>query len=136
MQTFLPYPNFANSAKALDRLRLGKQRIETLQILHALLGVSDGWVNHPATRMWRGHEARLALYGAEICNEWIQRGYRDSLQQIFIDYIHALPFSGYPPWFGDEDFHRAHRANLVRKDPTFYIPLFGDLPPEPYIWPV
>jgi len=30
MQTFLPYPGFADSARVLDRRRLGKQRGEAL----------------------------------------------------------------------------------------------------------
>lgn len=38
MQTFLPYPDFEDSAHALDQLRLGKQRVENLQIMQALLG--------------------------------------------------------------------------------------------------
>lgn len=33
MQTFLPYPDFALSAKVLDNKRLGKQRLEAKQIL-------------------------------------------------------------------------------------------------------
>lgn len=36
MQTFLPYPNFNESAQVLDRQRLGKQRVEVLQILQAI----------------------------------------------------------------------------------------------------
>ena len=36
MQTFLPYPDFAESAKVLDNKRLGKQRVECLQIMKAL----------------------------------------------------------------------------------------------------
>ncbi|HET9348893.1 MAG TPA: pyrimidine dimer DNA glycosylase/endonuclease V, partial [Arthrobacter sp.] len=31
MQTFLPFPDFQQSAAALDRARLGKQRVEALQ---------------------------------------------------------------------------------------------------------
>lgn len=38
MQTFLPYSNFAESAKILDRYRLGKQRVECLQIFKTLKG--------------------------------------------------------------------------------------------------
>ena len=37
MQTFLPYPDFERSAKVLDNKRLGKQRVEVLQILNVLL---------------------------------------------------------------------------------------------------
>lgn len=39
MQTFLPYPNFVASARVLDNKRLGKQRVENLQIMQVLLGV-------------------------------------------------------------------------------------------------
>ncbi|MDQ1681515.1 MAG: hypothetical protein QOH99_56, partial [Frankiaceae bacterium] len=35
MQTFLPYADFGASARVLDDRRLGKQRVETLQILRA-----------------------------------------------------------------------------------------------------
>lgn len=38
MQTFLPYADFAESASVLDQKRLGKQRVETLQIFQALTG--------------------------------------------------------------------------------------------------
>jgi hypothetical protein len=63
VQTFLPLPDFAESAAVLDRQRLGKQRVEVLQLLGALTGQRPGWVNHPAARMWRGHERALARYG-------------------------------------------------------------------------
>ena len=33
MQTFLPFADFAETAAVLDHRRLGKQRIEVLQIL-------------------------------------------------------------------------------------------------------
>ena len=36
MQVFLPYPHFTMTALVLDRSRLGKQRVEALQILKAL----------------------------------------------------------------------------------------------------
>jgi len=39
MQTFLPYPDFKRSAQVLDRQRLGKQRVENLQLMTALTGV-------------------------------------------------------------------------------------------------
>lgn len=37
MQTFLPYADFAKSAASLDMMRLGKQRVETYQILQKLV---------------------------------------------------------------------------------------------------
>ena len=49
MQTFLPVADFAESARLLDSPRLGKQRVETLQVLRALELPDYGWVSHPAT---------------------------------------------------------------------------------------
>ena len=45
MQTFLPYSNYPASARVLDNKRLGKQRVEVLQILKALAGESkfESW---------------------------------------------------------------------------------------------
>jgi len=38
MQTFLPYPDFEASLRALDYRRLGKQRLEALQLIRAISG--------------------------------------------------------------------------------------------------
>lgn len=108
MQTFLPYPDFAESAAVLDQKRLGKQRVENLQIMQALIGyrlqtrkrkridhklrwvdvpekewkfvVADGqgWVNHPAVLMWAKTPRALMVYQDAICDEWESRGYHDT----------------------------------------------------------
>src|SRR3954465_9215602 len=54
MQTFPPVADFAGSARLLDTPRLGKQRVETLQILRAIELPDYGWANHPAAPLWRG----------------------------------------------------------------------------------
>lgn len=54
MRTFLPYPDLRASCVVLDDKRLGKQRVETSQILRALTWPRFAWKNHPAVRMWRG----------------------------------------------------------------------------------
>ncbi len=83
MQTFLPYPNFHLTAECLDNKRLGKQRVEAWQVLRALRGETKGWVNHPATVMWRGHEQSLILYGLVISTEWRKRGFQDVMTDRF-----------------------------------------------------
>lgn len=138
VNTFLPYPSFTDSAKVLDYKRLGKQRVEAVQILRANLGLSKGWTNHPAAVMWRGHEWKLAEYGLAICEEWIFRGYKDSLLPEFEKALEVLPHGvlgpqNLPWWLGNEDFHRSHRSNLKRKDPSHYL---WDEPLDlPYLWP-
>lgn len=139
MQTFLPSPIFSDSAEMLDRLRLGKQRVETLQIMTALL-YNKGWVNHPITKMWAGYEWSLFEYQKAICGEWTKRGYEDSCLWKTFDLFRGQrnrPTKVIPPWLGNKDFHLAHQSNLIRKDPEHYGPLFPGVPDNlPYIYPI
>lgn len=131
MQTFLPYPDFNRSASVLDMKRLGKQRVECLQLIRG------SWPNHPASKMWRGHEYALGEYGLAICNEWKDRGYNDTCyDKISIEMAKFLD-TGNPKWIGDEDFHLAHKSNLLRKDFDFYSKFWPDIAADlPYIWPI
>lgn len=140
MQTFLPivYPgrpldSFWMSAQVLDRQRLGKQRVEALQIYRTLTGLSKGWTNHPAVRMWRGYEAALSAYGRQMCLAWIARGYKDTCLERFGPTVG----DSYPWWMWDPKFSASHRANLLRKNSAWYGQ-FGwtDDPALPYVWPV
>jgi hypothetical protein len=137
MQTFLPFPDFKASAAVLDRQRLGKQRIEVVQLLRALLVPGAGWANHPAAKMWRGYEKALARFGLCACVEWIERGYKDSQVEVILGYMDGLPETGNPPWLGRDDVHEAYRSNLLRKAPEYYRPFWPDNPDNlPYVWPV
>ena len=71
MQTFLPEADFDQTAKHLDRKRLIKQSVENLQVLKSLAGLysSGAWKNHPAVKMWNGHEDWLFLYNESIIKE-------------------------------------------------------------------
>lgn len=135
MQTFLPYPDFYQSAACLDRQRLGKQRVEGYQILRTLLGISSGWANHPATRMWRGYEHVLRAYTDACIDEWLARGYVNNI--VLPTIPPEYPYQGKPPWLGDDRLHSSHRSNLLRKQPSHYNQ-FGwtDDPAAPYYWPV
>lgn len=137
MQTFLPYPDFQKSAESLDDQRLGKQRVEGYQILRNLCGYTDGWSNHPAVKMWQGHEKSLLLYTTAMCCEWIMRGFQDTIGDKLLELeLPSESSSERPSWMGNEDFHRSHRANLVTKDHFHYGPQFGMLPYEGYVWPI
>lgn len=131
MQTFLPYPDFRESAKALDYKRLGKQRVEAWQILKALRGETKGWTNHPAVLMWRGHEDALEQYGREMCLEWRERGYVDNM----LDRFQHKPAAKMPSWLGDDRLHVSHQSNLIRKYPEYYQEQFPDVPNNlEYFW--
>jgi hypothetical protein len=133
MQTFLPYPDYRKSAKALDYRRLGKQRVEAMQILKVLSNPdAKGWRNHPAVKMWRGYEDALGYYMNAMIDEWVERGYKNTMVKI----VPRWPCD-MPPWLGDNDFHRAHQSNLIRKDAAHYGPLFPGVPSDlPYVWPM
>ena len=62
MQTFLPYASFTDSLKALDNKRLGKQRVEAMQVLKALHIPDYGWRHHPCVKMWNGYDKALCDY--------------------------------------------------------------------------
>ena len=140
MQTFLPYPDFAQSAKCLDNKRLGKQRVECLQILKALSDPSYGWQNHPAVKMWEGYKRPLLEYGLAICAEWTKRYFQDTCAAkmiALVNNVDELTDKVGPCWLGDSAFHASHRSNLLRKDPVWYGQ-FGWTEPHdlPYIWPI
>lgn len=136
MQTFLPLKDFKKSAEILDYRRLGKQRVEVLQLLKALSGETKGWVNHPATRMWKGHINSLVEYGEAMCNEWISRGYKDTCLDKIKIYKQIDTPTVNPRWLGNKEFHASHRSNLLRKKLDYYYK-FGwtESPGLPYIWP-
>lgn len=149
MQTFLPYPNFEKSVSVLDYRRLGKQRLEALQILQSVVSnhcssFPDflnntvikpfkvyGWGSHPAVRMWIGFEKALAVYFNNCVIEWTARGYRNSLDLIVVD-CHF----DYPQWIGDDIFHSSHRSALLFKDFNYYSKFgWSEQPELRYHWP-
>jgi hypothetical protein len=149
VQTFLPHPDFERSARALDLRRLGKQRVEALQVLRALTREGYGWQHHPAVRMWRGHAEALARYGLVCCAVWAERGFADTCATSIREDLGTVGLSAprpqaalaaaglLPGWLGDPDLHRSHQSALVRKDPDHYRTLFPDVPDDlPYHWPV
>ena len=149
MQTFLPVSDFTDSARLLDSPRLGKQRVETLQILRAIELPDYGWANHPAVLMWRGRTSALVAYGVAMARVWRERGFADSTEiQIgeFAPEVVGVPQTELgaagllPSWLGNEALHRSHRSNLIAKDPGFYrhrfAERFGPEPDDlPYVWP-
>src|SRR4051812_44766655 len=149
MQTFLPYPDFEATARVLDTRRLGKQRVEVIQIVRALTRPAYAWKSHPAVLMWSGYEEVLGTYGQVMSRVWVEQGFGDTCAATIADDLAAVGIEGLraqealaaagelPPWLGDEALHRSHQSALVRKDPDFYGPRFPGIPDDlPYLWPV
>jgi hypothetical protein len=133
MQTFLPYADFEKCATCLDSRRLGNQRLEALIILRTLRRqCPQGWRHHPAVKMWREYEDALAHYLNCMIDEWVRRGYRNTIRRRRVRRPIAMP-----RWLGDERLHASHRSNLLRKDPVWYGGFGWKEPPGlPYFWPL
>ena len=137
MQTFLPYPDYHQTAEVLDSSRLGNQCYnETFCLLNGK------WPHHPASKMWLQYDCQYSLcqYGIALAMELYRRGNIDTGVKWFGYYFdqskkYRNPRS--PPWLGNPDFHAAHRSNLLRKDFKYYSQ-FGWTEPDdlPYIWPI
>lgn len=112
MQTFLPYPDVRRSLKCLNKQRLLKQAVEAKQLINILHNKkTGGWVNHPATRMYRNNVGFLINYYntcLDLCKE-------AGINLTKLQKIEPLENQEPPFWFGDETFHLSHRANLWRK---------------------
>lgn len=149
MQTFLPCADFGETARVLDGRRLGKQRVETIQVLRALTVPGYGWRHHPAAAMWAGYEEALVRYGLDICSVWCQRGHADTCAATLVadlargtgmatprTQLELSAAGELPLWLGTSALHHSHQAALVRKNPAHYRPLFPDVPDDlPYVWP-
>lgn len=136
LQTFFPYNDF-RSVSLLDSKRLHNQFNEFLIIRRVLRGEERAWKNHPAVVMWRGYEVALSFYGLMIYEGMRDRGLvipaKVYLDQILSDLRGTLRI---PEWVGNENFHRAHRENLVRKDSRYYGGYFSEGSGDIYVWPI
>lgn len=144
MNTFLPYCQYPERvhgelracAASLDNKRLGKQRVEIKQILNTLDGHTKGWRHHPAVLMWRRYEIVLAYYGRACCQEWVGRGFTDSLEDFFNNRW-CRGHDIVPSWWGVSGLQASHRSNLLRKDRQHYRQFGWDESDDlPYLWPV
>lgn len=128
MQTFVPCSTFKRCAEVLDYRRLGKQRIEALQIENALIH-GGGWASHPAVLMWDGFIPALRQYRRAIILEWIARGYRNTMD------IPRATRCTMPNWWNGS-IHRSHRAALLYKDFHHYSRYWVIQPELDYYWPI
>lgn len=144
MQTFLPYSDIQKSAESLDKKRCWKQIVEAKQIINVLEGKTTAWQNHPAVKMWVGHTDLLKHYYNIFLHHCVEvhkintklwyyeckysEGTYDEKNgsRLFLNVVDILDVNELPWWFGQEQFHRSHRARLIEKNKEFYIPKFPE----------
>ena len=135
MQTLLPDASFEQTVTILDWKRLGKQRLEGMQIMKIITTPNyvGAWAHHPAVKMWRGYENALKLYVNTMITEWKRRGYVNTMLSYDLTGAEIL----FPTWLGDPRFHDSHKSNLLRKYAEYYSQFHWNVPDDlPYFWPV
>jgi hypothetical protein len=136
MNILLPLPSFTHSVAVLDRERLGKQRFDCRQVLAALRAERKGgsmtFGGEPVVTLWRGYESALALYYTFCVNEWVSRGYNNTMvtpydlatwqrrpgEDAFL--TENVAQIKLPHWLGDGKLHESHRAWLLSSAPDHY----------------
>lgn len=138
MQTFMAYKTYEESLRCLDYRRLGKQRVEAMQILNTLHGKNktNAWTNHPCVKMWKDYILELELYHDMAIALWIERGYNNTMKRYWDGAsIKELDSIEKPQWL-TKGFCDSHRSNLLRKDKVYYSQFGWNIEDNlPYIWP-
>lgn len=145
--TWLPYPDYKESASALDSQTLILQVDHVLAVLDVLHETSTSTFKGAPDRlvnMWRGHEPQLCEYGLEILEEAqsrpadirITKEDQDTLEW-HLDCASSGDFSlEKPKWFGDIDLHNSHKSGLLRLRPEYYRDKFDVSRTLEIVWPV
>jgi hypothetical protein len=69
-----------------------------------------GFCRHPIVEMWFGYEDALREYIDAHINEWIQRGYKNTMK------VYGIKAKKYPEWIYWEIFHNNHKGSLIKKE--------------------
>jgi hypothetical protein len=69
-----------------------------------------GFSTHPIVEMWFGYEDALKEYINAHIQEWIKRGYKNTMK------IYGVKAKRYPHWVYWEHFHDNHRGALIAKE--------------------
>jgi len=153
IQTWLPLPDFAESARTLTDGHLQDQRLHVLELLEFYHSVEESQLPEeyephrlltneaPIIRMWKGYVPQLAEYGLECCEEWgVRKAMLDPLYEHISFHLECAIGEEVdltkPNWFGDVDFHLSHQAALLKKNRQHYQRYFMADGDRAVVWPV
>jgi hypothetical protein len=149
--TWLPYPDFQESAAHLHKDDLAIQRWNILELAEWYHKVDPdrspiadnqrhNLDDHPITEMWEGHVLQLVTFGLVCCDVYSQiKGDRDPLVEQFMYHMDCANTEEAdmtkPSWFGDVEVHLSHRAELLRMRPKYYSAYFMPDQVRHMVWP-
>jgi len=121
VQIFRPYRDWARSAKVLDDRRLGKQRVETKQVLLAILRKLGVLMYFNGGRPYVGD---LVGYFYAIVEEWKARGHKNNIS--LADVVPLLAKVKGAPGTPITHVHEVeYRRVLILKEPCHYLRVFS-----------
>lgn len=145
VNTFVVADTPEECARLLDKLRLGKQRVEGMQIIDVLTSLENGikvknnaYVNHTATKMWSGYIPALKYYVNCMIREWIKRGCVNTMTIYDDEEVSDVM----PWWFKTKYLQMSHQMALLKKEYEYYESIFTftvyemrDYFLRGYVWP-
>jgi len=148
LTTLLPFPNFRETARVLNKKHLGVMRMNAYEIARIALIRDEEDPEYvkkedPAVEMWRGYGFALVAYACAMCDEYVARGFNDGIKAKLLVMVSEVvgmspdalegvahqdaleaeslaPNHPLPSWLGDEELHSAHRSILLRWDRVWY----------------
>lgn len=72
--------------------------------------IKMGFCNHPAVEMWYGYEDALMEYIDAHIEEWIDRGYKNTMK------IYGVKAKIHPKWCDWRELHENHKGALLKKE--------------------
>lgn len=72
--------------------------------------IKMGFCNHPAVEMWYGYEDALKEYINAHIEEWVARGYKNTMK------TYDVKAKEHPEWCGWSDIHENHKGALLKKE--------------------
>ena len=125
VNTFILTNSPVECMKLLDYRRLGKQRVEAKQIVDTIEKNTNGWKNHPVSKMWKNNIVGLKYYINCCIDEWVKRGYKNTMKKYDLS-EYLLPDGTYDelkilPWFYfNKQIQESFKASLLRKNNEYY----------------
>lgn len=119
MQWYKSFPFHIVLTQGRKRFKISyysKQKYSTVKDIHLGLDqrvIKIGFSNHPAVRLWFGYRYALMAYINSHINEWIKRGYENTMKTYKIPKKYAVP-----SWTLDSLFHLNHKQALIHKEIT------------------
>lgn len=123
MKTYLPYPDFARSARSLTDEHLSESVQSASQTLLALTGEAPR-EGTPTEDLWDGYLGLLAVYTICMVNEQVNRESitSDEAEQALMHAQHTFDTTElyYSPWMDEESFFVDERTALSATDSQHY----------------